>query len=76
MTLTIKRAFFQGSDHSEFHSVSAASVKELISKMHKTSCEIDPIPASLFNVCIDELIPVITTVIHSLATGRCSALAI
>ena len=61
---------FQGSNLSEFHSVSEASVKELISKMHKTSCELDPIPASLFNDCIDELIPVITTVINtSLATG-------
>ena len=76
MTLIIKQAcfamnpVFQGSNLSEFHSVSEASVKELVSRMHKTSCELDSIPASLFNDCIDELIPVITMVINtSLATG-------
>ena len=38
--------------------------------MHKTSCELDPIPASVFNDFIDELIPVITMIINtSLATG-------
>ena len=61
---------FHGSYLSEFHSVSEASVKELISKMPQTSCELDPIPASLFNDCINELIPAITTMMNtSLATG-------
>ena len=44
---------FQGSNLNEFHSVSEASVKELISKMHKTSCELLSLPPSSLTVLMN-----------------------
>ena len=61
---------FQGSLFSEFSCVSEGQVKEIIIKMPVTSCDLDPIPASLLLDCLDELVPIITKIMNiSLTTG-------
>ena len=61
---------FEGSPLSEFHCVSEVFVRDLIGKMPRTSCDLDPIPASLFNDCVAELVPTITMIMNdSLTTG-------
>ena len=53
-----------------FRSVTEKEVKEAILKMPKKSCELDPIPSSLFFSCLDELLPFVTDIINaSLASG-------
>ena len=50
--------------------MSESYVKDLIVKMSKKSCDLDPIPAFLFMDCLDALIPTITQIINiSLTTG-------
>ena len=50
--------------------MSEGQVKEIIMKMPVTSCDLDPIPASLLLDCLDELVPIITKIMNiSLTTG-------
>ena len=63
-------SFFSGIPLETFHAVSSEHVKQIILKMPKKSCDLDPIPSPLFHDCLDELVPVITDIINtSLISG-------
>ena len=47
----------EGSIFSYFDPVSDEYVKSIILKVPIKSCDLDPIPTSLFSKCIDDLIP-------------------
>ena len=52
------------------HAVSSGHVMQIILKMPKKSCDLDPIPSPLFLDCLDGLVPVITDIINtSLISG-------
>ena len=54
-----------------FKALSESEVHALIERSAKTTCALDPVPASLLVNCLDELIPIITIMINtSLATGH------
>lgn len=36
----------------------------LISKMTSKSCSLDPMPTSILKLCLDELLPIITRIVH------------
>ena len=62
--------FFSGFPLETFHAVISEHVKQIILKMPKKSCDLDPIPSPLFLDCLDELMPVITDIINtSLISG-------
>jgi len=66
----VRPGTFSGTPLEHFHPVSADQVKEVLLHMPKKSCELDPIPVSLFFECIDELVPIITDIMNtSLASG-------
>ena len=53
-----------------FAPVSEEKVKKIILKSPSKYCDLDPIPSSLLNSCIDELVPSITNIINtSLSSG-------
>ena len=61
---------FSGMPFDKFKPVSVSEVKEVIEKMPKKSCQLDPIPSSLFFDCLDELLPTITEIMNaSLSSG-------
>lgn len=61
---------FEGTPFVAFTPVTEEFVHTLISKAPKKSCELDPIPHSLLPICIDILIPHITSIINkSLTSG-------
>ena len=47
-----------------FNQVSAETVQNLILNAPKKSCSLDPMPTKLVAQCIDELLPVITTMVN------------
>ena len=54
---------------SEFSLLSEEDVRKL-ALANKKSCALDPIPASILSVCLDELLPVVTRMVNtSLETG-------
>ena len=53
---------FSGTPLSEFKPVSCEEVRKIICKSPSKSCVLDPIPTWLLKKCIDELVPVLTTV--------------
>ena len=56
---------------SNFKPLSKHEVEKLILKLSKKSCSLDPMPTKVLLQCIDELIPVITSLINlSLSTGH------
>ena len=53
-----------------FHPVSEATVKYNIRQSRTQTCELDPLPASFLNQCLDTLLPYITSVVNnSLVSG-------
>ena len=61
---------FHGPSFSDFDCVSEARVKDIILKMPKKSCDLDPIPYIIFIDCLDEIVPTITQIMNnSLTTG-------
>ena len=61
---------FLGQPLAAFHPVSQATVKDIIKKSSIKTCELDPLPASFFNQCLDTLLPYITIVVNnSLVSG-------
>ena len=61
---------FNGEKLSDFEPVTEDFVKKLILDSPKTSCELDPLPISLFVECLDVLLPHITKIINdSLENG-------
>ena len=64
----------EGSILSHFNPVSEEYVKSIILKAPIKSCDLDPIPTSLFSKCVDDLIPSITSIINkSLIDGSVPA---
>ena len=58
-----------------FKSLSEQDVRKLIMKLSKKSCPLDPMPTQLLLQCLDELIPVITSMLNlSLSAGQFPAL--
>ena len=54
---------------SEFSLLSEEDVRKL-ALANKKSCALDPVPASILSVCLDELLPVVTRMVNmSLETG-------
>ena len=61
---------FTGVPFEAFSPVSQADVEKIIKEMTLKSCEIDPIPASVLEKCLPQLLPFITDIINtSLTTG-------
>ena len=56
--------FFKGSNFTSFEHVSESDVKAIILDSPRKHCELDPLPSSLLLSCIDEIIPVVTTIIN------------
>ena len=64
----------EGSILSPFDPVSEEYVKSIILKAPLKSCDLDPISNSLFSICVDDLIPSITSIINkSLMDGSVPA---
>jgi hypothetical protein len=58
------------SDFSFFHSATVEEVSKLLDLSPVTSCDLDPIPASLVKQCASVLVPTITKIINlSLSSG-------
>ena len=54
----------------DFALLDADSVRTLVAKAPNKSCHLDPVPTSIVKQCLDELLPVFTTIINSsLQTG-------
>jgi hypothetical protein len=54
---------FQGSPLSNFRKVTQAEVKNILNNMSK-SCKLDPLPIWLVRECIDEFLPIVTSIIN------------
>ncbi len=55
----------------EFHPVSLEEVLKMIKSSPVTSCKLDPLPSSVFKVCVPELLPVLTKMVNlSLSSGH------
>ena len=54
----------------EFIEVSQDDVKEYVSKPSRKSCDLDPLPARVFKICSNLLLPTITKIVNlSLSVG-------
>ena len=54
-----------------FKLLSAESVRDIVSKVPKKSCALDPMPTKLVVQCLEELLPVIMSMINlSLQSGH------
>ena len=60
---------FSGIPLEAFYAVSSEHIKQIIFKIPKKSCDLDPIPSSLFLDCLDKLIPVVTDIINTSLTS-------
>ena len=62
---------FSGENLENIRSATDEEVKALILSYSNKSCELDPIPTWLLEICINELLPILTAVINSsLSTGE------
>ena len=54
----------------EFQLVTEDFVKTVVQEMPQKSCDLDPIPTSVLYDCLDEIIPIVTSIINkSLSSG-------
>ena len=61
---------FSGTAFAEFQLVTEDFLKTVVQEMPKTSCDLDPTPTPVLYDCLDETIPVVTTIINkSLSSG-------
>ena len=61
---------FTGAPFESFSPVSQTDIEKVIKEMSLKSCELDPIPASVFAQCFPHLLPFITDIVNtSLTTG-------
>ena len=61
---------FSGIPFESFSPVSQTDIEKVIKEMSLKSCELDPIPASVFTQCLPHLLPFITDIVNtSLTTG-------
>ena len=66
---------YDGPIMSEFQLVSPADIKKILSAKPLKTCPQDPIPATLFKDCVDELLPALTMLVNlSLSTGSMDGL--
>ena len=49
----------------EFPSTSIEELSRPVKKISTKSCSLDPVPATLLSYCIDDLLPIIQTVVNS-----------
>ena len=63
-------AEFSGTAFAEFQHVTEDFVKTVVQEMPKKSCDLDPIPTSDLYDCLDEIIPIVTSIMNkSLSSG-------
>ena len=68
--LSVELAEVCQSTFTDFDISTPVDVLKLIKQTSKTSCELDPLPSSVFTGCIDELVPTLTKIINqSLSSG-------
>ena len=61
---------FSGTAFAEFQLVTEDFVKTVVQEMPKKSCDLDPIPTSVLYDCLDEIIPIVTSIMNkSLSSG-------
>ena len=61
---------FSGTAFVEFQLVTEDFVKTVVQEMPKKSCDFDPIPTSVLYDCLDEIIPIVTSIMNkSLSSG-------
>ena len=61
---------FSGTDFAEFQLVTEDFVKAIVQEMPRKSCDLDPIPTSVLYDCLDEIIPIVTSIMNkSLSSG-------
>ena len=61
---------FSGTTFEEFQLVTEDFVKTVVQEMPKKSCDLDPIPISVLSDCLDEIIPIVTSIMNkSLSSG-------
>ena len=61
---------FSGTIFAEFQLVTEDFVKTVVQEMPQKSCDLDPIPTSVLYDCLDEIIPIETSLINtSLSSG-------
>ena len=62
---TCKDPQFLGLPLATFYPVSEATVKDITRQSSIKTCQLDPLPPSFFNQCLDTLLPYITTVVNN-----------
>ena len=71
---------FSGTAFAEFQLVTEDFVKTVVQEMPKKSCDLDPIPTSVLYDCLDEIIPIVTSIMNKpLSSGivpQCFKLAL
>ena len=55
---------FSGTAFAEFQLVTEDFVKTVVQEMPKKSCDLDPIPTSVLYDCLDEVIPIVTSIMN------------
>ena len=55
---------FSGRALAEFQLITEHFVKTLVQEMPKKSCDLDPIPTSVLSDCLDEVIPIVTSIMN------------
>ena len=61
---------FSGIAFAELQFVTEDFVKTVVQEMPKKSCDLDPIPTSVLYDCLDEIIPIVTSIMNkSLSSG-------
>ena len=55
---------FSGTAFAEFQLVTEDFVKTVVQEMPKKSCDLDPIPTSVLYDCLDEIIPIVTSIMN------------
>ena len=56
---------------SNFQEVAEYDIKNLIDKVGKKSCELDPVPATIFQGCKKTLLPIITKITDEFLQSGC-----
>ena len=61
---------FSGTAFAEFQLVTEDFVETIVQEMPKKSCDLDPIPTSVIYDCLDEIIPIVISIMNkSLSSG-------
>ena len=61
---------FSGTAFAEFQLVTEDFVKTVVQEMPQKSCDLDPIPTSVLYDCLDEIVPIVTSIMNkSLSSG-------